>query len=253
MPPMFDPSRQAGEKLGILGGMGPLATVDFLRKIIERTPGQVDQDHIPVMVHSVPQIPDRSTAFLNASDAPWSYLLSGLYTLQSAGARLIAIPCNTAHVWHARLSAKADVEVAHIGRVTTTAVLAATGMGARVGVLATDATLRARIYHNELEWAGMTVVEPQPEMQETDVMTGIRLVKAGQIAAARDRLTAAARGLIAQGADAVVMACTEIPIALEGVCFDAAAIDPTAELAQSCVDWWANRYAPVRQRECEGV
>lgn len=233
---------QAGEKLGVLGGMGPLATVDFMQKVIGLTPGRTDQDHIPLIVHSVPQIPDRSSAFLAGSDTPWAYLLSGLYTLQGAGARVIAIPCNTAHVWHGRLAEKAQAEILHIGTVTSERIGAMLGAGARIGLLATDATLHARIYHDRLEAAGFTVLQPDMAAQRDHVMAGIHAVKAGDIGKGRDCLTRAAATLIADGADAVVMACTEIPIALEGVSFAVPTVDPTAALAQRCVDRWQSRF-----------
>ncbi len=236
-------------RLGVLGGMGPLATVDFLRKLIDATPGDTDQDHIPVIVYSVPQIPDRSMAFLAGSDAPWPYLVEGLRTLEDAGADAIAIPCNTAHVWHERLADAACVTVLHIGRVACEALAQGSGRIGRIGIMATSATLKARIYHRELERLGIEVIEPQAGAQDLLVMQGISAVKAGQLNRGRALLTTAADALQAMRVDALLLACTEIPIAIADARLQVPAVDATELLARACVTWWrrasdARAFAP---------
>ncbi|CAB3810792.1 aspartate/glutamate racemase family protein [Paraburkholderia fynbosensis] len=233
-------------KLGVLGGMGPLATVDFMHKVIDATPAHRDQEHIPVIVHSVPQIPDRSTAFLSGSDAPWDYLLAGLRVLETAGADVIAIPCNTAHLWHGRLAALAHVPVLHIGKAACNAIDRRIDHVRRVGLLATSATLKARIYHNELERAGIEAVMPCASSQETLVMAGINAVKAGQLEQGRMLLRGAAEALADRQVDALLLACTEIPVALAGLTFGAPVLDATDMLARECVAWWqrALAYSP---------
>lgn len=248
-------------RLGVLGGMGPLATVDFMHKLIDATPAARDQEHMPVIVHSVPQIPDRTTAYLSGSDAPWAYLLDGLRTLERAGAAAIAIPCNTAHIWHRRLVDAASVEVLHIGRASCDALVSRIERergsrinngndsgGARIGLLATSATLRARIYHDDLERVGLAVVEPDAGRQDDWVMPGIAAVKAGRIDAGRALLTRAAQALQAAGPlDALLLACTEIPVALSGVTLDVPMVDATDMLARACLAWWqaTSAHSPV--------
>ena len=90
--------------IGILGGMGPAATVDFMAKLVMLTPAQHDQEHVPLLVHGVPQIPDRSAAIEAGSDAPFLPMAAGIMQLERAGAEFIAIPCNTAHYWYDRLA-----------------------------------------------------------------------------------------------------------------------------------------------------
>jgi aspartate racemase len=231
-------------KLGVLGGMGPLATVDFMRKVIDATPARRDQEHIPVIVHSVPQIPDRSTAFLTGSDAPWDYLLAGLRVLENAGADAIAIPCNTAHLWHGRLAASARVPVLHIGQAACNAIGRRADPVCRIGLLATSATLQARIYHSELERAGIEVVRPCASSQETQVMAGINAVKAGQLEQGRTLLCRAAEALADSQVDALLLACTEIPVALAGLSFGAPVFDATDMLARECVAWWQRALGP---------
>src|SRR4051812_14632246 len=105
--------REKRRVLGVLGGMGPLATVDFLKKLIEETPATRDQDHVPVVVYSVPQIPDRPGAILEATESPLPAMLEGVRVLKGAGAAALAIACNTAHYWYDELSAE-GVPVVHI-------------------------------------------------------------------------------------------------------------------------------------------
>jgi aspartate racemase len=224
--------------LGVLGGMGPLATIDFMHKVIDATPARHDQEHIPVIVHSVPQIPDRSTAFLTGSDAPWDYLLAGLRVLENAGADAIAIPCNTAHLWHGRLAAATRVPVLHIGQAACDAIGRRADVARRIGLLATSATLQARIYHHGLERAGIEVVMPCANDQETQVMAGIHAVKGGQLEQGRRLLRGAADALADRGVDALLLACTEIPVALAGLTFGAPVLDATDMLARECVAWW---------------
>lgn len=225
-------------RLGVLGGMGPLATADFLVKLIQATPAESDQDHMPVIVHNVPQVPDRSTAFLAGSDAPWPHLFDGLRTLEAAGCAAIAIPCNTAHVWHARLAKETALPVLHIGEAAVDALLRQCPSARKVGILATKATLQARIYHDQLAANGIDAMTPDVALQATHVSAAIGAVKGGRIDEARVLLTHAARALIARGADALLLACTEIPVALAGVSPGAPAIDPTDALARACVTWW---------------
>ncbi|MDR5759778.1 amino acid racemase [Caballeronia sp. LZ035] len=223
-------------RLGVLGGMGPLATADFLVKLIQATPAASDQEHMPVIVHNVPQVPDRSTAFLAGSDAPWPHLLDGLRTLERAGCSAIAIPCNTAHVWHQRLAEASTLPVLHIGEAALAALTRRYPRARRVGILATAATLKARIYHDQLVARGIEAIDPEPAMQAMYVSAGIAAVKAGRLDDARALLSGAADALMTRGADALLLACTEIPVALAGAAYHA--IDPTDALARACVDWW---------------
>lgn len=91
--------------IGVLGGMGPLATIDFMQKVIDATPAERDQDHVPLIVYSVPQIPDRVGAACAGTDEPLPAMLAGIRTLEKAGVEAIAIACNTAHAWYDQLAA----------------------------------------------------------------------------------------------------------------------------------------------------
>ncbi|AKM30899.2 hypothetical protein AB870_13455 [Pandoraea faecigallinarum] len=229
--------------------MGPLATADFMRKLVQSTPAARDQDHMPVFVHSVPQIPDRSESFLAGSDAPWPFLLSGLRILEAAGAGAIAIPCNTAHLWHARLAAATDLEVLHIGSATSEAVTSHPARLTRVGLLATSATIQGRIYHDALCAAGVDVIVPPAQHQTERVMAGIAAVKAGDLAAATSLLRLAAAQLVDDGAQGVILGCTELPLALDGQSSDVPLFDTTHLLAAACIAWWSRSKAEQLRSE----
>jgi aspartate racemase len=109
--------------LGVLGGMGPLATLDFQHKLLDATPAQSDQHHLPSVVWNVPQIADRQKALAGAGPSPLPQLLEGIEKLNQAGASHIAIPCNTAHHWYPQLSAASDAPILHIVDATLDALL----------------------------------------------------------------------------------------------------------------------------------
>lgn len=225
--------------LGVLGGMGPLATADFMRKLTELTPASRDQDHVPVLVYSNPQVPDRSTAIMGKGESPLPALLGGIARLQDAGAEAIAIPCNTAHYWYDEMVAASRVPILHIvGSVCD--VLRGKGIaGGTVGVMGTAGTLHTGIYQGYLQRSGYNCVLPSDAEMTELVMPGIVSVKAGDLPAAKRVLGAAAQRLADRGAQMVVLGCTEIPLALADTSPEAAAryVDSTAALAQAALAW----------------
>ena len=228
--------------IGVLGGMGPLATVDFMKKIVGATPAAGDQAHVPVLAHNDPRIPDRTDAILGNGPSPLPALRRGLQTLVNAGARCIAIPCNTAHRWHAELAAESPVPVLHIADAVSDTLRARAVR--RVGLLATDGTLAAGVYQHRIDTPDMTWIVPTAA-EQMRVMTGIRVVKAGDIARGAEELEFGARALQARGAEIIVLACTEIPLAIEAGGFERdACLDATQALAAECVAWW-HMHQPV--------
>jgi len=219
--------------LGILGGMGPLATVDFMAKVIEATPAERDQDHIPLLVHAVPQVPDRAAAILNGTDEPLEWLVRGAGMLRLSGAGAIAIPCNTAHYWHDQLAASIDIPVLHIVDAAADALKQSGISGGQVGLLGTTGTIAAGVYQNRFQALGYDCLSPDDDTQAALVMGGIDAVKAGDLDTGRDKLEAAAETLRQKGCTAIVLGCTEVPIVLSGAGY----IDATEALARASVAW----------------
>lgn len=228
-------------RIGILGGMGPLATADFLAKIALATPAACDQAHFPVTVDSTPQIPDRVAALEGRGTDPLPALVAGAHRLLLARCDLIAMPCNTAHFWHARLAERVAVPIPHI----VDAVGAELGDTGVVGLLGTSATLRGGLYQSR-DVARRTWLVPDATGIDTLVAPGIAAVKSGDLRAGAILLRRAARMLAARGAEVLVLACTEIPLVVKADDASVPMIDATAALARHCVAQ-AQRLAGMEQ------
>ncbi len=199
--------------LGVLGGMGPLASAHFMVRLTELTPAARDQEHIRAVLWSDPTIPDRSSHRLANGADPLPALLRGLSGLKAAGCGAVAIPCNTAHGWYEEMLA-AGLPILHIVDASAVELRKAQPAGT-VGVMGTAATLAMRLYQDRLETRGWRVIVPGDEVMRTLVMPAISLVKAGRVAEAFAPLAEAARGLVRRGAGAVVLGCTEIPLGMK--------------------------------------
>jgi len=219
--------------LGILGGMGPLATVDFLRKVVELTPARKDQDHFPMVVVSLPQVPDRTAAMLAGGESPVPAMLEGIAMLNRAGVAAIAIPCNSAHFWFDDLARASKAPILHIADAACAELERRAGSTVHtVGLLGTSGTVAMRIYQGRITGRGYECLVPPADDQEELVMGGIYQIKAGDLAHARKLLGQAADGLRARGAEMIILGCTEIPIVLED---GDGRIDATMALAAACV------------------
>jgi aspartate racemase len=224
--------------LGVLGGMGPLATVDFLRKLVTMTEATRDQDHLPMLVRFCPEIPDRADALAGRGESPLPGLVAAARALEAGGAQFLAMPCNTAHAWYEQISRAVSVPLLHIADATLAETAVLSGAAA-VGLLATTGTLRAGIYQSRsasaIDWVTL-----DEEAQERLVMCGIRAVKARRLGEAVRLLSAAAEALIDRGATSIVMGCTEVPVALADLVLSIPLVDPTLALAKACLAWAAD-------------
>ena len=223
----------SGGFLGVIGGMGPLATADFLRKLVECTPASDDQANVPVVMWGDCGTPDRTQALLGDGPSPLEHLRAAADGLVKAGARRLVIACNTAHAWAEEIAAQSPVPLIHIAEA---AAEEAVRRGARrVGLMATRGTILANFYPSRLAVQGIAVQLPD-EAQQRCVDQGIALVKAGRPAEGRRSLAPVFEQLMTDGCDAVLLACTEIPVALHPA--PPEAIDTTACLAQAAANWW---------------
>ncbi|MGC0417198.1 aspartate/glutamate racemase family protein [Embleya sp. AB8] len=229
----MNPLDRPPRRLGILGGMGPLATADFYRRLVERTPAGSDQEHVPVAMWADPRVPDRTAALLGEGPSPVPALVEGARWLRSAGAECIAIPCNTAHAYVAEIALVTDVEVLDM---VSAALVSAGTMAAqvtRVGVLCTRGTRVARLYERAGEALGITVIRIPLAAQERLVDPAIRAVKQGLPLDEPSRLIAGAAEILrAGGAQVAIAACTEIPL----ISREAARVLPLVDSTTSLVD-----------------
>jgi aspartate racemase len=213
--------------LGVLGGMGPAATLDFLAKLQAFTPAETDQDHIRVIVDIHPKVPDRNVPGSGAG--PMLAEMAG--ALAGAGAEVLAIACNTAHA-HADLIQRAS-GLPLIDMIETGASAARDSGAMRVGVLGTKGALR--LYREYLAAQAMGLVTLEPERQEA-FMEALYRIKGGDLSAAvRRDLKALADDLVAGGAEAIIAGCTEVPLVLRQQDLKVDLIDPGELLARRCV------------------
>lgn len=227
--------------LGVIGGMGPLATADFFGKLIVATGAERDEENIPTLIHSVPQLPSRPAAILRGGESPLPALIAARDRLLAAGATMLAMPCNTAHHWYSELAADARVPFPHIAD----AVGAELPLEAqRIGIIATAATLAARIYEERLD-SGIEWLRPDADQFERAVQPAIDAVKRNAAADGGRLLAPVIVALRERGASCVILACTELPVALDAIAspLHAHCIDSTAALARACVRTWRESIA----------
>ncbi|MFI5808843.1 aspartate/glutamate racemase family protein [Streptomyces sp. NPDC051561] len=219
--------------LGVLGGMGPLATAHFYRCLIERTPAGRDQEHLPVAIWADPTVPDRTDALLGQGPSPLQAMLTGLSWLAQAGATCVAIPCNTAHAYRNALRDHTDLEVLDMVSIALRACQARKPSLRNVGILATEGTRQARLYETAADRLGLRITHVTQTTQTQHVNSAITAVKQGhQLTPARAHITAAAAELHDAGADIVIAACTEIPLASDEAQKILPVLDSTAALAE---------------------
>lgn len=216
--------------IGILGGMGPAATIDLQAKILAQTPARRDQDHVPTVVWNVPQIPDRPAA-LAGGPSPLPAMIHGARRLEAAGATAVAMPCNTAHYWAEALQEAITIPLLHIVDACVDELPSDPG---RLAILGTRVTLGAGFYARRLDARGIAHCSPgEPALLR--LLEAIRAAKAGQIEAGRREFEAAGQSLLDDGARRLVLACTELPLLSPGSRIEAQCIDPTAALARACI------------------
>jgi aspartate racemase len=247
------PMRRPGPLIGVLGGMGPLATADFMRQMAELTSASCDQDHYRSLVYSNPRIPDRSQAILGEGPSPLPELLEGVMTLARNGADIIAIPCNSAHHWLDELVAATRVPIISIcDAVLRDLILRGIRTGA-IGILGTRGTIRSGIYQERLRLSGFASVEPTDAELSKWVEPTIRAVKAGEIDVARSHLRRAIEALETRGAEAIVLGCTELPIAVDRSLSETSTplIDSTRSLAAACIAWAMDAARPETRNAVE--
>ena len=234
--------------VGVLGGMGPEATVDFMTKVIALTPAERDQDHVRMIVEHNPKVPNRQAAIASGDPAFGRVLADMARRLEAAGADFLVMPCNSAHAFAEAVREASsipfvsiiDETVAEVGRVLPAA--------RRVGVLQTDGLQQARLYETALAGAGYTPVCLR-EDELGRLMSLIHRIKAGDKRRDVTRgIAGSAAALAAAGAEVILAACTEIPLVLRADDVRVPLVDSTGVLARRAVEL-ATGAAPLPARQ----
>ncbi len=240
----------AARVLGVLGGMGPLASAQFMLRLTLLTPAERDQEHIPAVLWSDPRVPDRTAARLAGGEDPLPWLVRGLRGLEAAGCGAVAIPCNTAHGWFAAMQAAAPrLPILHIVDAAAAELRRQGIASGPVGVMGTAGTLAMRLYQQRLDGLGYACLTPEAAEMARLVTPAIAAVKANRPAEAYAPLAEAARALAGRGARAVVLGCTEIPLGIAaGPALPFPVVDTIDALARAAIGWarggCARRAAP---------
>lgn len=231
-------------KVGVVGGVGPAATVDFIHKIVRNTPATRDQDHIKLLVEQNPQIPDRTENLIGDGPDPTISLYATCKKLEAGDADIIAIPCNTAHAFVERIQPYLSIPIVNMLTVTARYLRETFPSLRSVGVLATSGTVESGVYEKALTSQGLQQVVPGPALQARvmEAIYGSTGVKAGfTTGECQTDIAAAIDGLIAQGVEVVILGCTELPLLLPQTDFvgsngkSVRLVDPTDVLARQCV------------------
>lgn len=222
--------------LGIFGGMGPEATANLYQLIVKLTPAEKDQDHIPTLMFSNPQVPDRTTAIQTGDKSIIPCLVEGVARLEKAGASLIAIPCNTAHYFYDDMQRAVRIPIIHMIRETVAEVANRYPNARTIGLLATSGTIASGLYEKEFTARGIAVVTPDPDIQEKKVMAAVYGIKAGtKKKQAEDLLFEAGRNVESRGAQVMVLGCTEIPLAFNPDRASVPVVNATKVLAERSI------------------
>lgn len=227
----------AGARLtvGVLGGMGPAATLDFFARLLAATPAERDQDHLHVLIDNRPQVPDRNEAAAGRGPSPAPVLVAMARSLQSAGADMLVMPCNAAHAWAGAVVAAADVPFVDMVRETARATARAHTGSRRVGVLAAAGARDAGLYPAAFAEHGFEVLEPDGTRHEAfmDVLYRIKRGERGRHVRAAMRDLALA--LVAAGAEVLVAGCTEVPLVLDQADVPVSLMSSTEVLVEATV------------------
>lgn len=223
--------------IGVLGGMGPESTAELLVWITRVTAAVREQDHFRVVIDSNPKIPNRTEALLSGELRPViDVMVDTAGNLQRAGAHVIGIPCNTAHAFLADVRRSVEIPIVDMVDQTASRARELFGEGAVVGLLATDGTLRTRLYHEALERHRLVGIGPPTPGIQNAVMDALETVKLHGVSDDAYRVLAVAvRDLVTEGVTALIAGCTEVSLVFRRHQPTLPWLDPLQVLAESLV------------------
>ncbi len=228
------------KKIGIVGGVGPEASNKFCELLIKRKRKLKDQDNIPFIHYCNPQIPDRTEFILGEGEDPIPELIRSCLELEKINADFIVIPCNTAHCFLDKIQENVSIPIVDMTKVLIKKIITERPLIKRVGVLATTGSIKSRLFEDYLNSLGIETVAPDEIEQEALVMEAIygkKGIKTGKKAHPKRLLLQAAENLIQQGAEAIILGCTEIPLVLKQKDFAIKLYDPMDILAKEIVQY----------------
>ncbi|NQV86079.1 MAG: amino acid racemase [Woeseiaceae bacterium] len=221
--------------VGVIGGMGPDATVDFMSRVLAATPASKDQDHVRMVVEHNPRIPSRQMAMRGEGENPGPVIAAMAARLEAAGADFLVMPCNLAHAWQGDIVSATTIPFVSIIEASVKSALCRSADESAVGLMTTPGCFRAGLYQKALADAGRPVILQTPD-ELGDTMSFVEKIKAGDRSlTVADGLRDIANILISRGAKVLIAACTEFPLVLNESMFDVTLISSTDVLAKKAV------------------
>jgi len=226
--------------IGILGGMGPEATIDLFTKIVKGIKVKKDQDHLRILIDNNPKIPDRTLAIQGKGPSPLPQLIQSAKLLEKAGADFIVIPCVTAHYYYEPLQGKVKIPILHIVTETFNHIKKRLKGVRKIGLIATTGTIQTGLFQKALSSLGIEIILLNPAVQKNWVMEAIygeKGIKAiGPSEGSRYLVLEVSQKFLRQGAQAIIAGCTEIPLVLKERDLPVPVIDPISLLAQAAIE-----------------
>lgn len=225
--------------IGILGGMGPEATVRLFRLIVEGTKAENDQEHIPIIIYNNPKIPDRTGAITGQNESPLPALIEGSKFLEKAGADFIVMPCHTAHHYFDEIIKEIGIPFLHLQRETVKFVEKEFPVIKHVGLVATTGTVKTGLFPSVFAEGskGIQIMEASPRSQELvmEAIYGEHGIKAGHKEEPRHLLLGVIREYKVRKAEAIIAGCTEVSLALQKEEMGLPVIEPLRIMAQKAI------------------
>ncbi|WP_371171136.1 aspartate/glutamate racemase family protein [Aliiroseovarius sp. 2305UL8-7] len=222
--------------IGVLGGMGPEATILLQRKLVEAVPAEDDGDHIPLLIDMNPQVPSRIAHLIERKGKdPGPVLAAMARRLQNAGATALAMPCNTAHHYAGAITDAVDIPLLNMIELAAERATKELGERGCVGILASPAVRHIRLFETALEKRGFTVIWPE---QNDQMLAAIKAIKVGgSCENARTTLRDASADLLTRGADLQIVACSEFSIIADSIASNVRAIDTVDLLVSAMIEF----------------
>ena len=224
----------SGKIIGILGGMGPEATIDLYYRIIRATPAKKDQEHIKTIIYSNPKISDRTNAILFKGISPLPELITTALSLQKAGADFLIMPRNTAHYFIEPLKKSVDIPILNMIKITSKHIHEKFSYHNNIGLLATDGTIRSNIYQKSLKKDKEFHI-PDNKDQKLVMSAIYEHIKAGKLESGKHILNNISEKLRMSGANIIIAGCTEISLVLKNGDLEIPILDPLQLLAEYAV------------------
>lgn len=221
--------------IGIIGGMGPMATIDLYRKIIEVTPAHSDMEHIHAIIDSNTLIPDRTAYILGKGKDPATEMIRTAISLENMGADFLIMACNTAYYYYDRIIP--FIKIPMLNMIEETAKEIAKLKIKTVGLLATDGVLESKVYEHKLQQYKIKVLKPSIESQKVVMDLIYKGIKASDYSLDITNFQGVIEELYEGGAEALILGCTELPLAFEMFSLQGQTIDPTKILAERAVEF----------------